>query len=362
MSRLSRHIDTDYISASRRFYRGDKDAHVVMVYVEGYDDVAFWRGIFNRYESEKLRFEISVPTRDDLAKGKRVLLGMARGCGPHMVVCMDSDFDYLFQERTAQSRLVNRSKYLFQTYTYSIENYTCYPPSLRSTCVRATKNDTFIFDFPRFMDEFSQIVHPLFLWYAYSALNSQESAFTLNDFRNAVKLHYTVVDDNGRKTLEWLERQVERRLKTLRERHPQWIGRVKAFGEELRKLGVNEHNVYLYMHGHTLQDNVVTTVVGAVCEELRELSLRMIRSSSREGITLTNELSNYKNSLRDIRNLLKDNTEYRDSELFKRLEEDIQRFVESLSAGPEAQEAAAVSLKGGGGDPLARGKKTAFKK
>lgn len=362
MSRLSRHIDNDYLSASRRFYRGEKGVHVVMVYVEGYDDIAFWRGIFNRYETEKLRFEISVPARDDLAKGKRVLLGMVRGCGPHLVVCMDSDFDYLFQDRTAQSRLVNRSPYLFQTYTYSIENYTCYPPSLRSTCVRATKNDTFIFDFPRFMDEFSQIVHPLFLWYAYSALNSQESAFTLNDFRNAVKLHYTVVEDNGRKTLEWLERQVERRLRTLRERHPHWTGRVKAFGEELRKLGVNEHNVYLYMHGHTLQDNVVTTVVGAVCEELRELSLRTIRNSTRAGITLTNELSNYKNSLRDIRNLLKDNTEYRDSEPFKRLEEDIRRFVRSLTADPEAEAEERLLKKGGGSDLLAPGKRAAFKK
>ena len=49
---------------------------LVQVFVEGYDDVAFWRGIFDDYETEWLKFEISVPPRQDLAKGKKVLLGM----------------------------------------------------------------------------------------------------------------------------------------------------------------------------------------------------------------------------------------------------------------------------------------------
>ena len=42
---------------------------------------------------------------------------------------------------------------MFHTYAYATENYLCYAPSLHNVCVRATKNDTRIFDFERFMDD-----------------------------------------------------------------------------------------------------------------------------------------------------------------------------------------------------------------
>ena len=47
----------------------EDDRHLVHVYVEGYEDVAFWRGIFDHFRNPYLRFEISVPNRDDLPKG-----------------------------------------------------------------------------------------------------------------------------------------------------------------------------------------------------------------------------------------------------------------------------------------------------
>ena len=52
------------------------DQRLVRVYVEGYEDVAFWRGIFDHFHNPYLRFEISVPDRGDLPKGKKVLMGM----------------------------------------------------------------------------------------------------------------------------------------------------------------------------------------------------------------------------------------------------------------------------------------------
>ena len=42
----------------------------VEVFVEGYEDVAFWRCIFDHFDNPYLRFEISVPNREDLPKGK----------------------------------------------------------------------------------------------------------------------------------------------------------------------------------------------------------------------------------------------------------------------------------------------------
>lgn len=328
MSKLTKQINSEYIRASRPFVSRNRE-HVILVYVEGYNDVAFWRTIFNQYEYENphLHFEISVPSRDDLAKGKKVLMGMVENCGPNLILCMDSDFDYLFGDKTPQSRMVNRSEYIFQTYTYSIENYSCYPPSLRSICVKATKNDTYIFDFVVFMDRYSQIIYPLFLWYAYSALHRKESAFTLHEFRNAVKINYLVIGDNGRETLEWLLRQTDKKIKQLEKKYPQWIGKVAEFGQEILPLGVNPHNVFFFMHGHTLQDYVVTVIVKKVCDELREMMLISIQSKANGSIQLNNELSNYKNAQSDIKFLLQGNMEYWNTGLFKRLDADIRRFV-----------------------------------
>ena len=52
----------------------DDGRKLVRVFVEGYEDVAFWRGIFDHFRNPYLRFEISVPNREDLPKGKKVLM------------------------------------------------------------------------------------------------------------------------------------------------------------------------------------------------------------------------------------------------------------------------------------------------
>ena len=85
------------------------DQRLVKVYVEGYEDVAFWRGIFDHFQNPYLRFEISVPNRADLPKGKKVLMGMIPRSSEELILCVDSDFDFLFADRTEQSREVNLS-------------------------------------------------------------------------------------------------------------------------------------------------------------------------------------------------------------------------------------------------------------
>ena len=166
----------------------DPDQRLVRVYVEGYEDVAFWRGIFDHFQNPYLRFEISVPDRGDLPKGKKVLLGMVPRSSEELLLCVDSDFDYLFAGRTEQSKEVNGARYMFHTYAYATENYLCYAPSLHNVCVKATKNDTHIFDFVRFMHEYSCTIYPLFLWYAFSAQLASENVFPLVDFKQSVRI------------------------------------------------------------------------------------------------------------------------------------------------------------------------------
>ncbi len=305
----------------------DPNQRLVRVFVEGYEDVAFWRGIFDHFRNPYLRFEISVPARDDLPKGKKVLLNMIPESCEETLLCVDSDFDYLFAGRTGQSAQVASARYMFHTYAYATENYLCYAPSLHNVCVKATKNDTRIFDFEAFLRDYSRTIHPLFVWYAYSARQATEHVFPLIDFKSAVRLGYLDIEDNGARTLEWLARNVEKRLRLLCQRNPKMVGPVKEFEAQLRERGVTPETTYLFMHGHTLMDNVVMVLLNSVCEKLRQLSIARINASKKQGVALRNEMSNYTNSLRSIRDVLLDNENYTRCPLYKRLQRDIQKYI-----------------------------------
>lgn len=324
----------------------EDDRHLVNVYVEGYEDVAFWRGIFDHFRNPYLRFEISVPNRDDLPKGKKVLMSMIGKTDPERVIlCVDSDFDYLFDGATEQSREVLAADNMFHTYVYATENYLCYAPSLRNVCVKATKNDTRIFDFEKFFADYSRVIYPLFLWYAYSAQLSHESVFTLAEFKAAVRLGYVDIRQNGEGTLAWLKRNVERRHQVLESENPQMVDDVMAFAQKLQKVGVERDNCYMFMHGHTLMDNVVLVVLSAVCEKLRQLSIAKINQSKVEGVALQNELNNYTNTLRSIRDVLLDNENYTSSPLYKRLRDDIQAYLDTMIARIKERQEPPVMLR-----------------
>ncbi len=311
----------------------EEGCRLIRVYVEGYEDVAFWRGVFDDYESDRFTFEISVPLRDDLAKGKKVVLGMADGSDRDTMLCVDSDFDYLFADQTEASRRINGTPNIFHTYAYATENYQCYAPSLHNICVKATKNDTRIFDFERFFEEYSRTIYPLFVWYAYSAQIDTPRIFTLIDFKSSVKLNYLEVENNGADTLAWLAKHVERRLRTLQEQHPEVETQFPAFERTLAERGVRPENTYLFMQGHTLLDNVVMPVLDAVCGRLRNLSVARINGSDRHGVALVNEQSNYNNALQDVRDVLQFNENYKECFLYRKLKADIERYLASLSGG-----------------------------
>ena len=324
----------------------EDDRHLVHVYVEGYEDVAFWRGIFDHFRNPYLRFEISVPNRDDLPKGKKVLMSMLNRTEKESVLlCVDSDFDYLFAGETEQSAKILNADNMFHTYTYATENYLCYAPSLRNVCVKATKNDTRIFDFVRFMEAYSNIIYPLFLWYVHSARNSTESVFTLAEFRAAVRLGYVDIRHNGEGTLAWLQRNVERRRLALERDNPAMCEAVEALGAQLNKRGVERNNCYLFMHGHTLMDNVTMPLLSAVCDKLRQLSVAKINGSKVEGVALKNELQNYTNTLRSIRDVLLDNENYTSCPLYKRLRDDIQEYLDVMIGRIKAEQPAEVMLR-----------------
>ena len=110
------------------------------------------------------------------------------------------------------------------------------------------------------------------------------------------------------------------------------LSSLRSFYKYLRSKGVEPELTYLFMHGHTLMDNVVMVILGDVCEKLRQMSIAKIVASSKEGVALKNEMSNYKNTLRSIRDVLLDNENYTSCPLYKLLKADIQAYIDCTIA------------------------------
>jgi hypothetical protein len=138
---------------------------------------------------------------------------------------------------------------------------------------------------------------------------------------------------------------VERRRIALEKDNPTMCEAVEALGTELKKRGVERNNCYLFMHGHTLMDNVTMPLLTAVCDKLRQLSVAKINLSRVEGIALKNELQNYTNTLRSIRDVLLDNENYTSCPLYKRLRDDIQSYLDVMIGRIKAEQPAEVMLR-----------------
>jgi len=146
------------------------------------------------------------------------------------------------------------------------------------------------------MHEYSCTIYPLFLWYAYSAQLATENVFPLIDFKQSVRIGYLDIEDNGSKTIEWLRRNVSKRENLLRQCNPRMIEPMKEFEVQLRGRGLTPENAYLFMHGHTLMDNVVLIHAQHRLREAAGHVDRQDHASKKQGVALKNEMSNYTNS------------------------------------------------------------------
>ena len=97
--------------------------------------------------------------------------------------------------------------------------------------------------------------------------------------------------------------------------------------EEIKALGVTPQTTYLYIQGHSLFDNVVLPILSKVCNRLRMERQDEIMRTARHHVQRRNEMSCYEHSLQDIRQMLKKNTGYAFSEQFRRIQQDVENYL-----------------------------------
>jgi hypothetical protein len=326
--RLKDNVNSKYFEAANHLTSKTARRRIV-AYVESYDDIYFWRTVLGTFENEQRYFEVMLPSKTNLTRGKKSVLMNFVGdnVGQDMIACVDADYDYLMQGCTQQSRRVLNSPYVFHTYVYAIENYQCYAPSLHDVCVAVTLNDHRIFDFRDFFKQFSEALFPLFVWSVMLYRNGNYPKFSITDLNR-------IADPGGfnvqhpEHSIANVRRKVNTRVRELQREFPDSKDEYLAVKEDVKRIGVTPQTTYLYIQGHHLFDAVVSPILSKVCNLLRQERQHEINVASAHKTQKRNEMSCYENSLQDIKAMLKKNNGYIFSEQFRRVQDDIRRYLD----------------------------------
>ena len=328
-SRLKDNLNSKYFEAANALTSKNARRRIV-AYVESYDDIYFWRTVLSEFEDDKRYFEVMLPSKMNLTRGKKsVLMNFLEGepLGRDMIACVDADYDYLMQGVTHSSQQVLQSPYVFHTYVYAIENYQCYAPSLHNVCVSVTLNDHRIFDFRDYFQQFSEAIFPLFVWSIMLYRNGNYPKFTISDFNR-------VADPGGfnvaqpRKSIVNVIRKVQTKINELQRLFPDAKEEYLKTKDDVKRLGVTAQTTYLFIQGHHLFDTVVSPILSKVCNLLRQERQNEIYHATAHKTQKRNEMTCYENSLQDIKVMLKKNNGYMVSEQFRRLQDDVRRYLE----------------------------------
>lgn len=327
--RLKDNLNSFYFEAANKLTSKNARRRIA-AYVESYDDIFFWRSVLTRFEDDTRYFEVLLPTRmNRLDRGKKAAMMrlLSESVGTDMIACVDADYDYLEQGSTAVSKEILGNPYILHTYAYAIENLQCYAPSLHDVSVMVTLNDRRIFDFQDYLRQYSEAIFPLFVWSVWAYRTGNYHDFTLSDMARVIDPGgFNVFDPQP--SIDHLRRKVNTKVHQLQAKYPDNKEAFLQTKESVKALGVTPQTTYLYVQGHSLFDNVVVPIMSKVCNRLRLERQEEISRTARHHTQRRNEMSCYEHSLQDIRQMLKKNTGYTFSEPFRRIQQDVERFLE----------------------------------
>ena len=330
--RLQEHLNSQYLELAQKL-RPRNSVRKIVAYVESYDDIFFWRTVLGDFETDRIKFDVMLPSRHTLCKGKKAALMNKLGpsLGDYMIACVDADYDYLVQGATEISRTLISSPFILHTYAYAIENYQCYAPALHTACVMSTLNDRDILSLEAFMEEYSKIIWPLFVWSIWAHKNGQASSYSITAFGQTVTFH-DINPYHPENALEHLRDRVNKQVAWLQRKYPNAKDSYLKLRRSLQEdLGIRPAETYLYIQGHALMEGVVLPLLNPICNMLRREREKEISLLALHGQQKQNELSGYRHSQSPIDLMLRKSTDFKQSAPYQLLIADIEKLIARIS-------------------------------
>lgn len=286
------------------------------VHVEAEADALFWKKIFKHFAPGK-RFNFvyqSLTPRGSMATGVSHCLKYKAYLSKRFFICIDSDYRYVMQSVGFTPR-----QFVFQTYTYSIENHFCYARMLNHLNEKSTGGiPNTLFDFEIFLTQYSQTIYETLVWHLY-LVRRNEKAFSKNEFSQIIQLQqsapYYDIKHNGEAVIHELSRRCKLKLAEITEKFPQIS--IEAEKERLALLGLLPHTAYWYVRGHNLFDLICAIGIEVNNQLFRQLNTRQWPKSAKRKI--------YEREVR-FKTCLDNHIVFDDYYPMKKIKEDIESF------------------------------------
>jgi len=225
------------------------------VHVEAFDDAIFWEKTFTYLLPDK-KFNFiyhSLTLFGSDATGVRHCLKYKDYLSKRFFICIDSDYRHLLQEAD-----ISPANFIFQTYTYSIENHLCYAAKLNTIAAQCTGVADKIFDFEAFLLAYSHAVYEAFIWHLYFLKQGDVDTFSKDEFNMILSLNGMPgfsINNNGEVIINELTARCNTKVAELKATYP--LVNLATEQAHFTALGLTRENTYLYVRGHNLYDMIV---------------------------------------------------------------------------------------------------------
>jgi hypothetical protein len=287
-----------------------KDKKALVVAVEGKDDAVFWSFVFDRSDfKDRYRVFKNYNFPNPKSSGKNTLAHYLPHTQRDFVICIDSDYDYLLENPVWQM------PYVFQTYTYSIENYYCYVPSLNAVMNRATNlplNTEGVLFEDIFIYQFSKTIYELLIESLQESISSGNSDEKKGQLGENIRLTFGSIDN----MLTDLEQNVANKM--------QHLIITETFKKQLAEKGLTPETAYLFARGKDVLNSVFLKILKLIQEDMKSKKLLEL-AAIEEGHLRNTATKAYRMGLANVQTCLLENRNFTDCLLFEKIENDIRK-------------------------------------
>lgn len=307
---MEEYIDANYRDIENTFFLGQD----ITAYVEGLDDVVFWEDVFRKF-APSLKINFSFYSREsNYESGKLTVLteNNIQKADLRLILCVDSDFDYLLKSEPIYS-----NPYIFHTYAYSIENFKFFPYNLNIIAKKCSLPLQETFCFIKFLEDYSKTVYEIFLYITFfrkqeynakkQGLEVNSEILISNENLNPVfgfdqseiksEINLSNLSNNGANLIKLLEDRVNKCKSEIENKHKNID--LKAIENDLiEEFEVKPENIYWYIRGHTLYKYVVTHLLKRIVKIYQDERENDYNIDSQEGKNKLNEYKNYTKRIR----------------------------------------------------------------
>lgn len=283
-----------------------------VVLVEDSSDKPFWKYTLDKFVEGRYEFFpfVNHPTYD--TTGKSALMKYySPYANADFMICIDSDYDYLLKNPD-----ISRP-FIFQTYTYSFENYICYPQGIKNVLENAFDTEGVTFDFVDYFKKYSEGIYDLLCCSLYSE-KLKDGKLTIHECINQagfIKIEDYEVD------LKTQVESIQEFVKPFLEAYQS--DTFQQFKMDLKELGLTNETAYLFFNGKEgIKKKFVVPLLQTLGKTIFEKKLSILKQNSdndaiKEFVTRVNA-QNYETRL------LAENRSFENCFLYKKLVNDLQ--------------------------------------